>query len=91
MQCKTQFRLCSHSLADPYLTIREGVEGGGGGGHPDPEIRGGAALRVSVWSKNKGGVRDPPAPPLDPPLTLCRIDFAPARLKALSDKASVHT
>ena len=27
---------------------------GGGGGHPDPEIRGGG-LRASVWSKNKGG------------------------------------
>ena len=46
---------------------------GGGGGHPDPEIRGVvsqkffSALRASVWSKNKGG-RNPPAPPLDPPL-----------------------
>ena len=35
---------------------------GAGGGPPDPEISGGAvskkfflALRVSVWSKNKGG------------------------------------
>ena len=42
-----------------------------GGGHPDPEIRGGgrspknffSALRASFWSKNKrgaGGGRDPP-------------------------------
>ena len=47
-------------MADPDLQIR----GKGGGGHPDPEIRGGggqslkkcfSALRVSVWSKNKGG------------------------------------
>ena len=44
-------------MADPDLQIR----GKGGGGHPDPEIRGGGAvfikkcflaLRVSVWSKN---------------------------------------
>ena len=35
-------------------------EGGRGGGHPDPEIRGGgnlkiffSALRASVWAKNK--------------------------------------
>ena len=36
---------------------------GGGGGHPDPEIRGGrpkqyfSAFRASVWSKYKGGPR----------------------------------
>ena len=44
---------------------------GGGGGHPDPEIRGvGAvlkntfsALRASVWSKSNGGSRPPPRPP----------------------------
>ena len=50
---------------------------GSGGNHPDPEISGGrpvsetiffSALRVSVWSKNKGGPRVPRAPPLDPPL-----------------------
>ena len=36
----------------------------GVGGHPDPEIRG-AALRVSVWSKNKGGGGPgPPGPSL---------------------------
>ena len=53
-------------VAVPDLQIR----GGGGGGYPDPEIRwGGAvsktffsALRVSVWSKNKGGRPDPPYP-----------------------------
>ena len=44
-------------VPDPDLEIREG-----GGGHLDPEIRGGtvfktflSALRASVWSKNKGG------------------------------------
>ena len=45
------------ALANPDLQIR------GGGGHPVPEIRGGnrsqknffSALRVSVWSKHKGG------------------------------------
>ena len=42
--------------------------GGGGAGHPDPEIRGGpvskiffSALRASVWSKIKGVV-GPPGP-----------------------------
>ena len=42
-------------VTDPDLQI-----GGGGGGHPDPEIRGGgpglkkklfSALRASLWSK----------------------------------------
>ena len=55
-------------MADPDLQISEG---GGGGGHLDPEIRGEdrspknffSSLRATVWSKNKGG----PAP-LDPPL-----------------------
>ena len=44
-------------VADPDLQIR-----GGGGGHPDPEIRGGpaskkmfSAVRVSFSSENKGG------------------------------------
>ena len=49
----------ARTVADPDLYIR-----GGGGGHPDPEIRGDPVL---VWSKNRGGV-DPRAPPLDPPL-----------------------
>ena len=43
---------------------------GGGGGHPDPEISGGrslkkifSALRVSFWSKSKGGAGSPgPSP-----------------------------
>ena len=46
------------TLVDPYLPIRGG--GGGGEGHPDPEIRRGArsqiffsALRASVRSTNK--------------------------------------
>ena len=51
--------------------------GGGGSGHPDPEIRGGPAskiffflaLRASFRSKNKLGGRAPRAPPLDPLLT----------------------
>ena len=42
---------------------RPSVTWGGGGGHPDPEIREGGgsvkkffwALQASVWSKNKGG------------------------------------
>ena len=47
-------------MADPDLQIRE-VGGGGGEGHPDPEIRGArsikkfSALWASSWSKNKGG------------------------------------
>ena len=46
------------TVADPDLQIK-GREGVAGGSHPDPEIRGGglkfffAALRASVWSKNK--------------------------------------
>ena len=44
--------------------------------HPDPYIKEGgrspkklfSALRVSVWSKNKGGTWAPRPPPLDPPL-----------------------
>ena len=49
-------------MADPELQIR-----GGGGGHPDPEIRGGSpkkffsALWASFWLKNKGGA-GPPGP-----------------------------
>ena len=53
-------------MADPDLQIRGGV-GGGGGGHPDPRIRGRAVskifsvLRASVWAKIGGGGR--PGPP----------------------------
>ena len=43
------------AAADPDLQIREG---GGGGGHPDPEIRGAQSL------KKRGGGKSP----LDPPL-----------------------
>ena len=54
---------------------------GGGGSHPDPELRVGGGLwagsiflglQASVWSKNKreGAVRPPPTPPLDTPLYL---------------------
>ena len=64
------------TVPDPDLQIRWE----GGGGHPDPEIKGGGggrpqkknclALRASVWANNKGegGVRAPQVPPLDPPL-----------------------
>ena len=56
-------------MADPDLQIKGG--GGGGAGHPEPALKCGAgggegrrkffsALRASVWSKNKAGVRDPP-------------------------------
>ena len=47
-----------------------GLRGGGGGGHPDPEIQGAvskhffSALWASVWSKNKGR-----PPLLDPQLS----------------------
>ena len=49
----------AQSVPDPDLDM---VGGGGGGiGHPDLKIRGGASLlRASVSSKNKGG-----AVPLD--------------------------
>ena len=48
-------------MADPGLQIRGG--GGGRGGHPHPEIRGGggvskkifSALRASFWSRSKKG------------------------------------
>ena len=55
-------------MADPDLQIRE-VGGGGGEGHPDPEIRGARSIKkffalwASFWSKNKGGGGG-----LDPPL-----------------------
>ena len=52
---------CNKAVADPDLQISKG-----GGGHPDPEIKGGSlkknsfsALRASFWSKNEGG----PGPP----------------------------
>ena len=52
-------------------------DNGGGGGHPDPEIRGAgavsknffSALRASVWPKKRGGGGEGGrTPPLDPPL-----------------------
>ena len=47
-------------MADPDLQIK----GGGGGGHPDPEIRRGPASEnlFSFWSKNKRGAPGPPSP-----------------------------
>ena len=60
-------------MVDPDLQIR----GGGGGRHPDSEIRGGPGLKknflalwASFWSKNKGGGQGPRALPLDQPLPL---------------------
>ena len=50
------------AMGDPDLQVR-----GGGGGHPDPEIR----EVASVWSENKGE-RPHRAPPLDPPLDSTR-------------------
>ena len=55
-------------MADPDLQIR------GGGGHPDPEIRGGDDLKKNYFRhlgpqfglKEKGG--GPAGPSLDPPL-----------------------
>lgn len=50
-------------------TFRLG-QGGGGGSHPDPEIRGGpknnfvSAQRASVWSKNKPNPKDPSITPV---------------------------
>ena len=48
-------KLRKKPVADPDLRIRVG----GGGSHPDPEIkRGGPGLKKkfwSVWCKNKGG------------------------------------
>ena len=57
------------TVTDADLQIR------GGGGHVDPEIRGGAvskksfsALRASIWSRNKRKPQPPLAPSLDPSL-----------------------
>ena len=57
------------SVADPDIQIRRGWEGEGGGGgcgHPDPELRGMPSLQrifsplqASVWSKYKGGGASP--------------------------------
>ena len=57
-------------MADPDLQIT-GKGGGGGDGHPDPEIREAPVSKkiCSVWSKSKGGWA-PRGPPLDPPLML---------------------
>ena len=52
-------------MTDPDLQIRGGV---GGGGHPDPRIRGRAVskifsvLRASVWAKIGGGKAGSPVP-----------------------------
>ena len=64
----------------PINGVHKNFGGGvGGGGHPDPEIRGGgrspkiffSARQSSVWSKNKGGGGQAPGPPpLDLPLVI---------------------
>ena len=53
---------CNKAVAEPDLQISKG----GGGAHPDLEIKGGSlkknsfsVLRASFWSKNEGG----PGPP----------------------------
>ena len=63
-----------HTVADPHLQIR------GGGGHPDPELRGWPSLKKSFFwpfgpqfgPKITGGPRAPRAPPVDPPLSYNR-------------------
>ena len=45
-------------MADQHLQIR------GGGGHPDPEIRGGGGLKKNFFETGGGGH----IPPLDAPL-----------------------
>ena len=55
------------TIGDPNLQTGKG--GGGGRGHPDPEINRGqspkkffSALLASVWSTNKGVGPGPPGP-----------------------------
>ena len=81
LQCSTVIELVSLRIASIQLDHTD--SGGsrpsvkeGGGGHPDPEIKGERsqknvflAPRASVWSKTKGGGGEGRAPPLDPPLT----------------------
>ena len=56
-------------MADPDLQIK-----GEGGGMVSKNIF--AALRASVWSKNKVRARPPRASPLDPSLLMKLIDNA---------------
>ena len=60
------------SVADPDLQLR-------GGGHPEPEIRGGAVSKIIFWPfgphfrrKITGG-QTTWAPPLDPPLSVVAL------------------
>ena len=69
-------------MTDPDLEIR----GGGGSGHPDPEIRGRtvppqifSAPWAPFWSKNKGEGAGPLAPPIDPPLECGREEKPDAK------------
>ena len=72
--------LLVYSVADPDL------QGGGGRGHRDPEIRGVgspknffSALRASFWSKNKGG-GGPPGPSPGSATATLAILIPPVRL-----------
>ena len=77
-------------MADPDLQIREG-----GGGHPDPEIRGGgqspkiffSALRASFWSINKagGGGGWARTPHLDPPMQTVKSLIISSRVRNLEN------
>ena len=69
-------------MTDPDLEIR----GGGGSGHPDPEIRGGtvppkifSAPWAPFWSKNKGEGGTPGPSPRSPPLKCGREEKPDAK------------
>ena len=71
--------------------------GGGGDGHPDPEIRGGPAskkifsvLQASFWSKNKGGPA-PQAPPLDSAVALPLTATSPRQPLFLADSPHIDS
>ena len=79
LELHTNLPLCKSAAGEVSSTVSGGSRpsdrgGGGGGVHPDPEIRRASLhnffsiLRASFWSKNKGGARAPRAPTLDPTL-----------------------
>ena len=60
-------------MVDPNLQLKGGAGWGGGGGHPDPEKRGGVGLKKKIVRAPSGpefGLQIREAPPLDPPLAL---------------------
>ena len=91
--------LLNYAACQRHLFNRSAPYSGGsrpsdkrGPGLPDPEIRQGAvskkifaALRASVWSKNKGGGQATQAPPLDPPLPWREEYFAIAMIHHVSN------